>query len=63
MYRIPKPQNSRADFKGTVGSYRQCYIMRHADPFDARRVFVELSAEGLLMMERYWVKMWAIGAN
>jgi DNA-binding MarR family transcriptional regulator len=38
-------------------------IMRHADPFDARRVFVELSADGLLLMERYWVKMWAIGSN
>jgi DNA-binding MarR family transcriptional regulator len=38
-------------------------IMRHADPFDARRVFVELSADGLLLMERYWVRMWAIGSN
>ena len=38
-------------------------IMRHSDPFDARRVFVELSAEGLQLMERYWVRMWAIGSN
>jgi DNA-binding MarR family transcriptional regulator len=38
-------------------------IMRHADPFDARRVFVELSADGLLLMERYWVRMWAVGSN
>jgi DNA-binding MarR family transcriptional regulator len=38
-------------------------IMRHADPFDARRVFVELSADGLQLMERYWVKMWALGSN
>jgi hypothetical protein len=38
-------------------------IKRHSDPFDARRVFVELSAEGLLLMERYWVRMWAIGSN
>jgi DNA-binding MarR family transcriptional regulator len=38
-------------------------IMRHADPFDARRVFVELSVDGLQLMERYWTKMWAIGSN
>jgi DNA-binding MarR family transcriptional regulator len=38
-------------------------IIRHADPFDARRVFVELSPEGLQLMERYWVRMWAIGSN
>jgi DNA-binding MarR family transcriptional regulator len=38
-------------------------ILRHADPFDARRVFVELSEDGLQLMERYWVRMWAIGSN
>ena len=38
-------------------------ILRHADPFDARRVFVELSADGLQLMERFWARMWAIGAN
>jgi DNA-binding MarR family transcriptional regulator len=38
-------------------------ILRHADPFDARRVFVELSADGLQLMERFWARMWAIGSN
>lgn len=38
-------------------------MMRHADPIDARRVFVALTDEGLDVMERYWVKLWALGAD
>jgi hypothetical protein len=38
-------------------------IKRHSDPFDARRVFVELSDAGLTLMERYWAKMWALGST
>jgi hypothetical protein len=38
-------------------------LMRHADPFDARRIFVELSADGVLLMERYWAELWALGSN
>lgn len=38
-------------------------IVRRADPFDARRVFVELSTDGQQLMERYWIRMWAIGSN
>ena len=38
-------------------------IRRHSDPFDARRVFVELSETGLILMERYWSKLWALGST
>ena len=38
-------------------------LRRHSDPFDARRVFVALSDRGLELMERYWAKLWALGAD
>ena len=38
-------------------------MIRHADPIDARRVFVALSDAGFDLMERFWMKLWALGSD
>ena len=38
-------------------------VMRHADPFDARRIFVALSEEGLELMEHFWSRLWSLGPD